>query len=135
MERMCCGVSHSSHNVISGSRLALSILASRHAERSPSHYSYCSEEDCVTAVGSRSPPAKSQSLLSIFDCFLDFFLSVPKVATAQMSKKNSIQTNLWYFWPVMLQKKVDRREKMLQVSVNLIQIAELLSCYTKKPKW
>lgn len=29
-------------------------------------------------------------------------------------------------------KKVDRREKMLQVSVNLIQIVELLSRYTKQ---
>lgn len=47
------------------------------------------------AVGSRSPPAKSQDSLTKFGSY-DFFSRWLKVVTAQVSKKN-IQTNFWYF--------------------------------------
>lgn len=63
MERMWCGVSHSSHNVICSSRWALFVPASGLAEVCPSHYNYCSEGDCSTPVGGQQ---KSTSKISEF---------------------------------------------------------------------
>lgn len=72
MERMWCGVSHNSH-ITSAAPDWLFSSQPQDLQRFAPRYSCCSEGDCSTPVGSRSAPAKSQSSLSIYDSFLDFF--------------------------------------------------------------
>lgn len=114
---MWCGVSHSSHDVICGSKLALFIPASGLAERSPSPYSYCSEGNCSTPVGScgrQKFTSKSQSLLSIFYCFFDFFLCNWKLQQLKCPKKPPFRL-IYGTFGLLCHKKVDRREKILQI--------------------
>lgn len=82
-------------------------------------------------VVSGSPPTKSKGLLIKFGS-CDFFPCLLKAATAQVSKKTPLRL-ISDLFGLLCHKTVERREKKIfQNSVNLIQMAELLSCYMKQ---